>query len=90
MADPGRITRVTGQAPLQATVYELQKLRCGLCGKIFTAKAPKGVGNEKYDAKSVSMMAMLKYGSGVPFNRLQRLQETLGIPLSAPQPNGRP
>lgn len=83
MTDPGHVVRVTGQAPLQATVYELQKLRCGLCSKIFTAKAPEGVGSEKYDAKSVSMMAMLKYGSGVPFNRLQRLQETLGIPLSA-------
>lgn len=83
MFKPGQVVRVTGQAPLQATVYELQKLRCGLCSKIFTAKAPKGVGNKKYDAKSVSMMAMLKYGSGVPFNRLQRLQETLGIPLSA-------
>ncbi len=83
MAKPGKVVRVTGQAPLQATVYKLQKLRCGLCSKIFTAKAPKGVGSEKYDAKSVSMMAMLKYGSGVPFNRLQRLQKTLGIPLSA-------
>jgi len=83
MAKPGKVVRVTGQAPLQATVYKLQKLRCGLCSKIFTAKAPKGVGSKKYDAKSVSMMAMLKYGSGMPFNRLQRLQETLGIPLSA-------
>jgi len=83
MAKPGQVVRVTGQAPLQATVYKLQKLRCGLCSTIFTAKTPKGVGSAKYDAKSVSMMAMLKYGSGVPFNRLQRLQETLGIPLSA-------
>jgi transposase len=83
MAKPKSVVRVTGQAPLQATVYELQKLRCGLCGKIFTAKAPDGMCTEKYDAESVSMMAMLKYGSGVPFNRLERLQETLGIPLAA-------
>lgn len=83
MAKPKSTVRVTGQAPLQATVYEMQKLRCNLCGKIFTAKAPEGMGTEKYDAESVSMMAMLKYGSGVPFNRLQRLQETLGIPLAA-------
>jgi len=83
MTDPGRVVRVTGQAPLQATVYELQKLRCGLCGKIFTAAAPATMGPEKYDAESVSMIALLKYGTGVPFNRLKRLQETLGIPLSA-------
>jgi len=83
MAKPKSVVRVTGQAPLQATVYEMQKLRCNLCGKIFTAKAPEGMGTEKYNAESVSMIAMLKYGSGVPFNRLQRLQETLGIPLAA-------
>jgi len=29
------------------------------------------------------MIALLKYGSGLPFNRLQRLQGSLGIPLPA-------
>jgi hypothetical protein len=29
------------------------------------------------------MIALMKYGSGVPFNRLQRLQGNLGIPLPA-------
>jgi transposase len=32
---------------------------------------------------SVSMMALLKYGSGVPFHRLERLQENVEIPLPA-------
>ena len=80
---PGHWVRVRGQAPLGATVYELQKLRCNLCGKIFTAKAPEEVGPDKYDAESASMIALLKYGSGLPFNRLQRLQGSLGIPLPA-------
>lgn len=82
-AEPGRLVRVHGQAPLGATVYELQKLRCNLCGEIFTAPAPPEVGSEKYDAESASMIALLKYGSGVPFNRLQRLEGSLGIPLPA-------
>ena len=34
-AKPGTLIRVMGQAPLGATVYELQKLRCNLCGEIF-------------------------------------------------------
>src|SRR2546429_9874521 len=68
---------------LQATVYELEKLRCNLCGDVFTAKAPEGVGPEKYDETSTSMIALLKYGSGLPFNRLERLQGNLGIPLPA-------
>jgi hypothetical protein len=82
-AKPGRLVRVTGQAPINATVYELQKLRCNLCGTIFTAKPPKDVGENKYDAESASMIALLKYGSGFPFNRLERLQGSLGIPLPA-------
>jgi transposase len=81
--EPGHLVRVRGQAPLGATVYELQKLRCNLCGEIFTAQAPPGVGPDKYDAESASMIALLKYGSGLPFNRLERLQGSLGIPLPA-------
>jgi transposase len=81
--EPSRLVRVTGQAPLKATVYELQKLRCNLCGEIFTAQAPPGVGDDKYDAESASMIALLKYGSGLPFNRLEKLQCGLGIPLPA-------
>jgi len=81
--EPGRLVRIHGQAPLGATVYELQKLRCHLCGEIFTAQAPSGVGEDKYDAESASMIALLKYGSGLPFNRLERLQGSLGLPLPA-------
>lgn len=81
--EPGHLVRIKGQAPLGATVYELQKLRCNLCGEIFTARTPPGVGPDKYDAESASMIALLKYGSGLPFNRLQRLEGSLGIPLPA-------
>ena len=30
------------------------------------------------------MIALLKYGTGVPFKRLERLQEHLGMPLWLP------
>ena len=80
---PGLIVRLTGQAPIGGTVYELEKLRCGLCGEVFSAPAPAGVGEEKYDAESAAMIALLKYGTGLPFHRLERLQEGLGIPLPA-------
>jgi transposase len=73
--------RIVGQSPIQAKIYELQKLRCNLCGTLFTAPSP--VGEEKYDATAGSMIALLKYGSGMPFHRMERLQEHLGIPLPA-------
>jgi transposase len=80
---PGLIVRLTGQAPIGGTVYELEKLRCHLCGETFCAQAPEGVGQEKYDAASAAMIGLLKYGTGLPFHRLERLQEGLGIPLPA-------
>ena len=80
---PGVLVRLVGQAPIQAKLYELQKLRCNLCGVVFTAQPPEGVGTEKYDATAGSMIGLLKYGSGMPFNRLEGLQGDLGIPLPA-------
>jgi hypothetical protein len=41
------------------------------------------VGEEKYDETASSMMGMLKYGAGLPFNRIERLQSGMGIPLPA-------
>ena len=80
---PGVLVRITGQPPLAATVYHLQKLRCHLCGQVFTATAPAAAGNGKYDATAGGMVALLKYGSGLPFNRLEGLQGYLGVPLPA-------
>lgn len=77
----GVALRFTGQSPLQVTIYELEKLRCGLCGEVFTAKLPEGAGLDKYDATMAGMIAVLKYGNGLPFNRLAGLQENLGMPL---------
>lgn len=80
---PGGLVRLVGQAPIAATVYELEKLRCHLCGEVFTATAPTGVGAEKYDPTAASMIALLKYGSGLPFYRLAGLQTSVQIPLPA-------
>ena len=79
--DPGLLVRMKGQAPIAATVYELQKLRCNLCGEVFTAEAPEGAGEDKYDATAASMIALLRYGSGFPWNRLADLEQGLGVPL---------
>jgi len=80
---PGVVVRITGQPPLAATIYQLQKLRCHLCGQVFTAPAPAEASPAKYDATAGSMIGLLKYGSGLPFNRLEGLQGYLEIPLPA-------
>ena len=80
---PRRLVRIVGQAPLGAKVYEMESLRCNLCLEVFTAQAPEGVGEKKYDETSGSMIALLKYGTGFPFYRLEQLQGSVGIPLPA-------
>jgi transposase len=81
--EPQVLVRIVGQAPLAATVYSLERLRCGACGQVFTAQEPEGVGPEKYDETAAAMIAQLKYGSGTPFYRLEQLEGQLGIPLAA-------
>jgi hypothetical protein len=56
-------------------------MRCNLCGKVFTAEAPKGIGTDKYDESVAAMIAMLKYGAGTPFHRLANLQQSVGMPI---------
>jgi len=80
---PGVLVRITGQPPLAAKIYQLEKLRCHLCGQVFTAPAPEAAGDQKYDATAGSMIGLLKYGSGLPFHRLDGLQADLGVPLPA-------
>jgi transposase len=83
LSDPSVLVRVTGMAPIQAKVYECDRLRCNLCLKVFTAKTPGGVGGKKYDETVAAMIGLLKYGTGLPFNRLEKLQKGFGIPLPA-------
>src|ERR1019366_2299465 len=58
--EPKVLVRIIGQAPLAATVYSLERLRCGACGQVFTAQEPEGVGTDKYDETAAAMIAQLK------------------------------
>ena len=79
--EPSPLIRIDGTTPIIAKIYELEKLRCNMCGKIFKAEAPANVGEEKYNENAKAMIAMLKYGIGVPSYRLENMQNMLGIPL---------
>ena len=83
MKEPALLVRVRGVAPLEATVWECERLRCNACGEVHTAPTPEGVGTEKYDESADAMVGMMRYGAGVPFNRVERLQKGMGIPLPA-------
>jgi hypothetical protein len=65
------------------TVYQLERLRCNLCGNILTAELPEEAGAEKYDPTVVSIIGTLRYGEGVPWTRIGRIQQSGGVPLPA-------
>jgi transposase len=81
--EPGVEIRIVGRPPLEATIYEVEKLRCNLCGEILTAPVPEASGKDKYDETAGAMVALLKYGTGLPFHRMEKLHESLGVPLPA-------
>jgi hypothetical protein len=83
LKEPRALVRITGVAPLGGTVYECEQLRCNLCQEIFAAPPPEGVGSKKYDESATSMIALAKYGIGMPFNRIEKLQHEMGIPMPA-------
>ncbi|MGA1871679.1 MAG: IS66 family transposase [bacterium] len=83
MKEPKVNIRFTAKAPIHATIIERDRMRCNLCNAVFTAELPQECRDDKYDETVGSLIALLKYGSGVPFYRLQQLQSSIGIPLSA-------
>jgi hypothetical protein len=83
LALPSVFVHIEGQAPLKSTLYERTRLRCNLCGELFTPELPPELGESKHDESAAAMVAVLKYGCGMPFNRLEKLQANLGQPVPA-------
>lgn len=80
---PATAVHVSAQPPVGAVVHEMERLRCDACGMVFTAPTPAEAGTEKFDPSVGVLVGLLRYGSGMPFHRLARLQESVGVPLPA-------
>jgi transposase len=80
---PAQIVRITAQSLFAATRFELEKLRCKLCGKTFTAPAPPEAGLEKYDPNVGPTLGYYRFGGGLPHYRLDKMQTDLGVRLPA-------
>lgn len=80
---PAPILRIVGQPPLAATCWDCERLRCATCGVTYAARAPEEAQGPKYEETAISMMVILRYGAGMPFNRLEHLQRDLETPLPA-------
>jgi hypothetical protein len=80
---PARLMRIVAQPLFQATLYELERLRCALCGAVFTAPAPPEAGTSKYDPSVGTMLGLMRYGAGQPMYRMDQWQTHFGVPLPA-------
>jgi transposase len=80
---PAIILRIVGSPPITATGYAMARLRCDACGEVFTAPKPVEAAQEKYASNVGVTIALLRYGTGLPHYRLERLQRSLGVPLPA-------
>ena len=83
LAMPSVFVHITGNAPLKSTVYERSRLRCNLCGDMYTPELPADVGDKRHDDSAAAMVAVLKYGCGMPLYRLEKMQKNLGQPVPA-------
>jgi len=80
---PARIVHIVAQPFLSATLFELERLRCALCGALFTAPPPPEAGTAKYDPSAGVMLALMRYGVGLPMYRMAKWQNYFGVPVPA-------
>lgn len=78
---PGVEMRRDGNALLSAVHYELEKLRGSACGQVFTAPVPAEAGPEKDSARGRAVVAVARYYLGVRWDRLERFQALVGVPV---------
>lgn len=80
---PKEVVLLQGSPIITGTCYEVERLRCGLCGDQYVAEMPPEIANQpKYDETSRSAIAISRYYSGMPFKRLESLQALQGVPLA--------
>jgi transposase len=65
---PKVVVVLTGHAPVSAKKHILERLRCNLCGSVFTAAFPNGIELKKYDDNVSVAIALFKNYAGFPLN----------------------
>jgi transposase len=80
---PNENVELKASAPVQATVYERQVLRCAACQETFAAPLPAMATGRKYHPSVGAVLAVARYGLGLPHHRLAQWQAWAGIPLPA-------
>ena len=80
-ATPGTVIKISGQGFAKATLYQIEKLRCSLCGYYVASSLPSSASEDKYDYAFKAQLCLMKYFLGMPLYRIEGYQKMLGIPL---------
>ncbi len=78
----GSVVRLSGQAPIKATIHQPEQLRCSSCQGFFTADLPESVGTTTSDETAKAVVSIFRYGGGIPFYRQEHLQDLFQTPLA--------
>lgn len=86
--EPGRLLRVSGHGPFEATQHISERLRCNACQGVMTAALPESVladgkADQQYGYSARSLMALNKFYSGLPYHHQGNVSSLFGCTISA-------
>jgi len=75
---PGKLLRVTGHAPFEATQHIMEQMRCNACQHVYKAPLPAevlddGDENQEYGYTARAMEAINKFYTGTPYHHQENL-----------------
>lgn len=68
--------------PIQVVVNQCECVRCSSCNLVRRAKLPDSAA-KRHHPTAISMVALMKYGSGFPFYRMETFMGYFGLALRA-------
>lgn len=77
---PKVVVCLQGNSLISAKRHILERLRCSLCGAVFTA-SPANLSLQKHDESVKAQVAIAKFYMGMPNYRLEKWQNMIGVPL---------
>ena len=80
--EPGVLVCLEGQPLIGGKRYQLEKLRCTVCGHLYSTEPPLEIQQAgKYAPSVAATLAWGRYGMGLPFHRIEAWQAMQQIPM---------
>ena len=80
--DPGIVIQLHGHSIITGKKYEIETLRCNLCGERFSPPPPKELGDgKKYTPSARAAIAIGRYHLALPWKRIENYQALQNVPV---------